>query len=205
MRIRIARRMRICGSSKRARAPSRGRSPRRRRAKADGRRGVPMAAAWPSCIGDTDRFAQYSLNKLIVVPSNPPAVGGAGDQAADLHAVARSRRVEPCVVGRRSAHLVPAAGRSDESSRDRARGESERHAAAPHHRPSCDQLTEPGQGRQLCGAGHRSDAHERGLRARRLEPPPADQAQRQAAWRIAAGHDRGLPVEEQGWQQRFTG
>lgn len=27
-------------------------------------------------IGDTDRFAQYSLNKLIVVPSNPPASAG---------------------------------------------------------------------------------------------------------------------------------
>jgi dipeptidyl aminopeptidase/acylaminoacyl peptidase len=27
-------------------------------------------------IGDTDRFAQYSMNKLIVVPSNPPASAG---------------------------------------------------------------------------------------------------------------------------------
>ncbi len=27
-------------------------------------------------IGDTDRFAQYSMNKLIVVPSNPPAAAG---------------------------------------------------------------------------------------------------------------------------------
>ncbi len=35
-----------------------------------------MAAGWPRCIGDTDRFAQYSMNKLIVVPSNPPASAG---------------------------------------------------------------------------------------------------------------------------------
>ena len=59
-------------------------------------------------------------------------------------------------------------------------------------------VAEPGQGRQLRGARDRADAHHRGLRARRLEPPPAHQAQRQAARRTAAGDDRGLPVEEQG-------
>ena len=92
-------------------------------------------------------------------------LGGAGDEAADLHAVARPRRVEHRMVRRRPAPLVPVAGRSHESSRDRARRESERHAAAAQHRPAGDQLAESGQGRQLRGAGGRADAHERGLRA----------------------------------------
>ena len=66
-------------------------------------------------------------------------LGGAGDQAADLHAVARSRGVQRRLVGGRAAHLVPAAGRSHQSPRHRAGGEPERHAAASHHRQPRDQ------------------------------------------------------------------
>jgi dipeptidyl aminopeptidase/acylaminoacyl peptidase len=33
-------------------------------------------------IGDTDRFAQYSMNKLVVVPSNPPASAGPATKPA---------------------------------------------------------------------------------------------------------------------------
>jgi dipeptidyl aminopeptidase/acylaminoacyl peptidase len=36
----------------------------------------PDGSRLAALIGDTDRFAQYSMNKLIVVPSNPPAAAG---------------------------------------------------------------------------------------------------------------------------------
>jgi dipeptidyl aminopeptidase/acylaminoacyl peptidase len=36
----------------------------------------PDGSRLAAVIGDTDRFAQYSMNKLIVVPSNPPASAG---------------------------------------------------------------------------------------------------------------------------------
>jgi dipeptidyl aminopeptidase/acylaminoacyl peptidase len=36
----------------------------------------PDGSRLAAVIGDTDRFAQYSLSKLIVVPSNPPAAAG---------------------------------------------------------------------------------------------------------------------------------
>ena len=54
-----------------------GAQPRQITRTAEGEAGRP---AWSpdggrlaAVIGDTDRFAQYSLSKLIVVPSNPPA------------------------------------------------------------------------------------------------------------------------------------
>jgi len=42
----------------------------------------PDGSRLAAVIGDTDRFAQYSMNKLIVVPSNPPASAGPATKPA---------------------------------------------------------------------------------------------------------------------------
>ena len=139
------------------------------------------------------------MNKLIVVPSNPPRRSGPATQADGLHAAARSRRVEHRVVGGRAEHLVPAAGRSHQSRRHAC---PRRIRTAPIQRKTTGrrviQSPSPGKDGNFAVLATEPNKHHRGLRARRLEPAPADEAQREAARRAAAGDDRGLPVEEQG-------
>ena len=115
------------GARRRRAAPAHQDAGRRRRPAGVESRRQPHRAC---CIGDNDQNAAYGMNKLIVVPSNPPAQIGADDAADGLHAAARSRRLEHRVVGGRPEHLVPAAGRSHQSRRDGAGGESERRDSA---------------------------------------------------------------------------
>ena len=101
-----------------------GAEPRRLTRTTEGEGGRP---AWSpdgsriaALLGDQDKNGAYSMNKLIVVPANPPANIGATERPTDLHARARSRRLEHRVVGGRPEHLLPAAGRSHQSRRHRA-------------------------------------------------------------------------------------
>ena len=99
------------------------------------------------------------MNKLIVVPSNPPASAGPAtkppiympslDRAVSSVAwSADGQHISFLLQDDRTNHLatVPA-------------GESERHAAAPHHRPPRDQLAEPGKDGNFAVLGDRADAH----------------------------------------------
>ena len=86
-------------------------------------------------LSDNDQNTAYGMNKLVVVPANPPAQVGPTQRPTIYMPAARSRGLEHRVVGGRPEHLVPAAGRSHQSRRDRARRESERHHPAQVHRP----------------------------------------------------------------------
>ena len=84
-------------------------------------------------LGDIDKYGAYDMNKLIVVPSNPPAAAGPATKPP-IYMPSLDRAVSNVAWSADGQHtLVPAAGRSHESSRHRAGRESERHAAAAHH------------------------------------------------------------------------
>ena len=140
------------------------------------------------------------MNKLIVVPSNPPAQIGADDAADHLHA-ALDRAVSNIAwsADGQSISFLLQDDRT-QSRRDGAGGESERHAMQrkTHRPPRRSQAPSPGKDGNFAVLATDADQVHRGLCARRREPAPADETQRDAARRAAAGDDRRFPVEEQG-------
>ena len=133
--------MRICGWSKRARARNRR---LRRRPEGEGGRPAwsPDGSRLAAVIGDTDRFAQYSMNKMIVVPSNPPSTAGPATKPAIYmpSLIARSN----LAWSADGQHHLPA-GRSHEpiSRRCRRRVRTAPRSVAP--RQSRHLIAEPGQ------------------------------------------------------------
>ena len=111
----------------------------------------PDGTASRCSIGDIDRFGAYAMNKLIVVPSNPPRPRDRrpSRRSTCRRSIARCRTSQWSPTGRASRSCCRTIARS--TSRQRAGGESERHPA-PHDRATRDLIAEPGQGRQLRGA-----------------------------------------------------
>ena len=117
-------------------------------------------------MGDNDQNTAYGMNKLIVVPANPPAAAGPATKPP-VYMPTLDRAVSNVAWSADGQHLSFLL--QDDRTNHVATVPAENPNGTPQRKSTgrrVDQRAQPGQGRPLRRAGDLADAVHRGLRAR---------------------------------------